>query len=398
MKRFCGFITGFVFFIGGILKLLDPVGAGLVMKEYFDFLHIGFMDFMSKPAGTIMAFAETVIGAALITGVWRRLFGTAAIVFQIFFTALTLLLVIFNPAMDCGCFGEAIHLTHMETFIKNIILCILLCIYYFPTRQLGQNKKRKYVSFAIVTISSAVFMVYSWMYIPIMDFTEFKPATALQAGHAFATDGEDIYESVFIYEKNGKEESFNLSNLPDSSWTFIRTETQLKEGYGADKTAVLSFYDEDGAEMDSVAVEGKVLVISVYEPEAASARWAETADFVTEAERTGFTPLILAASSPEQAELLMKDLDTETRNVINRHLLYSDYKTLITMNRSNGGVTYFSDGYLIRKWARRNRPDAEELQSLYYDDETESIIGHDTNSHLGLQGFLLYVFAVMLLL
>ena len=28
LKRFCGFVTGFVFFIGGILKLMDPVGAG----------------------------------------------------------------------------------------------------------------------------------------------------------------------------------------------------------------------------------------------------------------------------------------------------------------------------------------------------------------------------------
>ena len=39
IKRFCGFITGFVFFIGGILKLMDPVGAGLVMGEYLDFMH-----------------------------------------------------------------------------------------------------------------------------------------------------------------------------------------------------------------------------------------------------------------------------------------------------------------------------------------------------------------------
>ena len=43
MKRFCGFATGVVFFIGGILKLMDPVGAGLVIKEYLDFLHLGFM-------------------------------------------------------------------------------------------------------------------------------------------------------------------------------------------------------------------------------------------------------------------------------------------------------------------------------------------------------------------
>ena len=30
LRRFCAFLTGFVFFISGIFKLLDPVGAGLV--------------------------------------------------------------------------------------------------------------------------------------------------------------------------------------------------------------------------------------------------------------------------------------------------------------------------------------------------------------------------------
>ena len=43
MKRFCGFITGFVFVISGILKLLDPVGTGLIMDGYLDFLHLGFL-------------------------------------------------------------------------------------------------------------------------------------------------------------------------------------------------------------------------------------------------------------------------------------------------------------------------------------------------------------------
>ena len=147
MKRFCGFVTGFVFFLSGIVKLLDPVGAGLVMDSYFDFLHIGFMGPTSKFFGVMFALAETVIGTGLITGVWRKPMGLAALILQGFFTLLTLLLVIFNPEMDCGCFGEAIHLTHMQTFLKNIVLCILLATYYFPSSMLGRNRKRKYQTF-----------------------------------------------------------------------------------------------------------------------------------------------------------------------------------------------------------------------------------------------------------
>ena len=80
------------------------------------------------------------------------------------------------------------------------------------------------------------------------------------------------------------------------------------------------------------------------------------------------------------------------------HSYFSDYKTLITLNRSNAGVTFFSDGYLIRKWARRAAPDYEELHETAATAETETLIGHSTHGSLTFQAFLLYVFAVMLLM
>ena len=103
MKCFCGFAAGFVFFISGILKLVDPVGASLVMKEYYKFLHIGFLEVTAMPNALFFAFLETLIGAGLITGVWRKIVAPVALGFQSFFTFLTLLLVIFKPEMDCGC-------------------------------------------------------------------------------------------------------------------------------------------------------------------------------------------------------------------------------------------------------------------------------------------------------
>lgn len=396
-KRFCGFITGFVFFLGGIVKLMDPVGAGLVMKEYLDFLHIGFMGSLSKPLGVFFALLETGIGAALITGVWRKVIGIAALTLQGFFTLLTLLLVIFNPPMDCGCFGEAIHLTHTQTFLKNIVLCILLSANYFPTRCLGRPLKKKYVSFSIVMVSVLAFTVYSWIYIPLIDFTDFKPATALQAGSAFSVDEEDMYEAVFVYEKDGTLETFDLMHLPDSTWTFVSTETVMKEEF-RQSTVNLSFYDGDGEYHDGKAAEGKVMAVSVYDPQMKAARWENVADFMEDADSAGFIPLLLVASTPHETDEILAGLDQKTAEILKRNMYFSDYKTLITMNRSNAGVTYFSQGYLIRKWSRRATPDIEALEEIGTGDDTEVVIWHDTKGSLGFQGFLLYVFAVMLLL
>ena len=190
IKRFCGYAVGFVFFISGLLKLMDPVGAGLVMKEYFRFLHMEFLSGAGIAFGVIFALAEAVIGAALITGVWKKPVALAAIALQGFFTLLTLALVIFNPEMDCGCFGEAIHLTHSQTFIKNIILLGLLLRYYIPSKHLNKPKAKKYVSFGLVTVSTAAFALYSLLYIPMVDFTALKSGVEVnRAAYSAAARG-----------------------------------------------------------------------------------------------------------------------------------------------------------------------------------------------------------------
>lgn len=37
-------------------------------------------------------------------------------------------------------------------------------------------------------------------------------------------------------------------------------------------------------------------------------------------------------------------------------LYSSDYKTLISLNRSNGGVTYIYEGVVVKKWSHYNYP------------------------------------------
>ena len=384
MKRFCGFIAGFVFFLSGIVKLMDPVGAGLVMDEYFSFLHISFLSFSAKAAGVLFALAETVIGTALITGVWRKVTARCAIALQAFFTLLTLLLVIFNPEMDCGCFGEAIHLTHLQTFIKNIILLALLLAYYIPCAQLGDTLKKKYISFGLVTVSVLAFTIYSLIYIPLIDFTAYKPGAVLEAGAEVNTD--EMYESVFTYKKDGVQETFTLGHLPDSTWTFVSADTRLKEGYEQSLTG-LSFYDpRNGEYKDNLAIEGKVMVISVYNSQMRGSRWTKTETFISRASEAGFTVLLLCASEEGIPASLLGSA------------YISDYKTLVSMNRSNGGITYFHNGQLVRKWACANAPDAAELKTIAETDATEISIAQDSKGSLVFQGFLLYVFAVMLLM
>ena len=350
IRRISAVIIGFTFFIAGLFKLMDPVGAGLVMDEYFKFLHLGFLRFASDFAGTAMALAETIIGIALITGVWRKVTAFVSLAVLSAFTLLTAVLAIFNPPMDCGCFGEAIHLTHFQSLVKNLVLLALWALAYLPVGVIEPTRKIKYVSFTIASISACLFLLYSVFSIPLMDFTDYKPGT-------------------------------ELSSLENADWT------------QADEIVLLSFSDVQGQYADSLALQGNVMTASVYSPEKMPRqRWQKLSAFMDAAAEKGFTPLVLTASTPE---LITEEVSSPE---LLPYIYFADRRTLMTLNRSNGGVSFISDGQIVAKWSVNRLPDKDELQELADSDPIESLVAISHASKLKFQAFLLYILAVMLLL
>lgn len=386
-RRFCAFVLGAVFLISGILKLMDPVGSEFIMKSYFSFLHIGFMDFSAKFFGVAFALTEAVLGAALMSGVWRKVVGIAVVALTTFFTLLTLVLLIFNPVMDCGCFGEAIHLTHLQTFVKNVILCALCCGAFIPMRELDRPVKVKYVSFALTACSLVALLVYSLVALPLKDYTAFHPGAMLQA--AADEQYKDFSEPEFIYEKDGVTQAFSLDALPDSSWNFV--DSRIRQDDFAAGT-VLTLTDDAGEYCDSLATKGNVLVVSAYKKLSAG-RIEGIESLVADARAVGLTPIVLVPSDDVLAAA------SEKRAALEDGLVYySDYKTLATLNRSNGGATWISDGQIVRKWSYTLRPSREKLSTALAEDPTALALETQSKGSLALQSFLLYIFAVLLLL
>lgn len=386
-RRFCAFVLGAVFLISGILKLMDPVGSEFIMKSYFSFLHIGFMDFSAKFFGVAFALTEAVLGAALMSGVWRKVVGIAVVALTTFFTLLTLVLLIFNPVMDCGCFGEAIHLTHLQTFVKNVILCALCCGAFIPMRELDRPVKVKYVSFALTACSLVALLIYSLVALPLKDYTAFHPGAMLQA--AADEQYKDFSEPEFIYEKDGVTQAFSLDALPDSSWNFV--DSRIRQDDFAAGT-VLTLTDDAGEYCDSLATKGNVLVVSAYRKLSAG-RIEGIESLVADARAAGLTPIVLVPSDDVLAAASEKHAALEDDLVY-----YSDYKTLATLNRSNGGATWISDGQIVRKWSYTLRPSSEKLSAALAEDPTALALETQSKGSLALQSFLLYIFAVLLLL
>lgn len=400
LGRLCAFIVGLVFFVAGVFKLLDPVGAGLVVEEYYRFLHLTFLMPTAKAVAVGMALLEALLGAAMISGVWRKPVAVITTVLIVLFTILALFLAIFNPAMDCGCFGEVIHLTNLQTFLKNIVLLVLAMIAFLPYGDFGKPRKRKYVSFAIAAVSVIAFTVFSLSSIPLVDFTPFTPGSELLIpSESDGDDGGGDYMSTFIYEKNGQVGAFTLDKLPDSTWNFVRTETIKVNGPDTeDNVPILSFTDSTGAYMDGLAADGNVLALSAYDVDRLKGdAWTRMADAVDGAKAAGFTPLLLVASTKKALDSL-DVIVPEVRERIMPSVFYADRKALVSMNRSNGGATWFCDGQLIQKFPSGKLPSDEDILAFTGDDPTERMLNTSTKGRLRFQGFLLYVFAFLLLL
>ena len=391
LRRFCSVILGLVFFLAGMLKLMDPVGSGLIVKGYLDFLHIPFLSFAAKGLGVAISLLETLTGAALVAGIWRKPVAAVTSILTLGFTFLTLLLVIFNPDMDCGCFGEAVHLTHMQTFLKNIGLCILCAGAFLPMRDYGPSRKSKIVAFWLVAATVGLFTVQSLVSIPLIDFMEFAPGASLTenedeeyADGGISLSGEnDTKEEYFvIYEKNGQEGAFTLDRLPDSTWTFVRVETVGRSISDYEQSTPFFYIsDSDGEYRNELLSEGKVMVLSVYDVPGYKDT-DKAAQFLRDAREAGFTALVVAREP-------MPELEDS---------YLSDYKKLLTLNRSNGGVTYISDGEVICKWGANRIPDSEDLEKIAARNPMEQLVTRSSRRRIAFQGVILYSLALLLIL
>lgn len=401
-RRLAATIIGAVFFASGILKLIDPVGAGLIVEEYMKFFQANLFVFMAKPSGIFLSLLETFTGAALISGVYRKIAAASASSLIVVFTIITFFLWLFNPPMDCGCFGEALHLTHGQTFIKNIVLLVLSAFAFLPFRDYGQVKKRKYFAFWLSASASVALSIYSLLYIPLVDFTPFNSSSALAVSKPVNESEQEEYVMNFVYEKNGHEGSFTLDRLPDSTWTYVRTEPVKKtDNIEEDSYPSLSFRDAEGNYRDEIAADSAVIAVSAYRPDKLKLKdWEKIGLMLSDASASGYRPLLLLASETGSAERLIPQtgLAPELRLRLLQFAYYSDYKTLISLNRSNGGAVYFNDGNLIEKWALRALPGKEHLSWRKWHDSVDNMITASSKGRLAFQAFILYSLIVLFLI
>jgi uncharacterized membrane protein YphA (DoxX/SURF4 family) len=364
-------ILGLVFMFSGIVKAVDPLGSAYKFTDYFQAFHVGFLQPAALVFAILLCTAEFISGFSVLTG-YRLKTGIRGVsVLILIFTPITLILAISNPVSDCGCFGDAIHLTNWQTFGKNLVL-LVFTLFLLPVRKLPGGQYNPEAEWGVITLVTALFIGFSVLnlkYLPLVDFLPFKKGVNIP-GSMIIPEGKPIdeYRTTFIYEKKGIKKEFTLENYPanDSSWTFIDQKSVLvKKGY-TPPIHDFAISSSDGWDLTGKILSDEgytLLMISKKLTEAKRQDLQRGFDLGSRCLSEGIGFYIITASGTGEFENFGTGFTFCT----------ADETTLKTVIRANPGYVLLKKGTVIGKWSGANLPAKELFVRNMNPEQTERL-------------------------
>lgn len=361
-------LLGLTFIFSGFVKAVDPLGTVYKIEDYLN----AFGGFFTQlvPAAPYAACAlilfEFVLGVLLTFNVWTKVTSWLALAMMLVMTPLTLYLAITNPITDCGCFGDAIHLSNWATFGKNVVLLVLVAVLLWAKDHLFATWVQP-VNILICVLAFCLcggLMTYSLLHLPPVDFRPYKIGNnipELMVVEIPEDAPRDEYEYRFIYEKDGVQQEFTLDNYPknDSSWVFVeQTSKLIKKGYEAPEPPVhdfvLTLTDKETGDIydmtDEILEQDSVTLAIMYKIEKASRKMVAKLNRLYEhSMETGMPFYAVTGSGEREVEIWRAETGAEYP------ILSCDGITLKTIVRANPGIVVLHQGTVADKYNLRNR-------------------------------------------
>ena len=360
----CRIIVALTFIFSGFVKAIDPIGLQYKLQDYLGAIGIpGFLpDWMLLIMAVLLAAVEFCMGIFLLFAIQRRLISKLIVVFMSIMTLITVWLVVANPVKDCGCFGDALHLTNTETLVKNIIL--LGCSIVIMQRPLAMfrfiSESNQWIVINYTIVFIFVCSGLSLYYLPLFDFRPYRIGTNIPRGMEIPKDAEQpLFETTFIMEKGGQRKEFTLNDYPDSTWKFIDSKTvQVKEGYIPPIHDFSIADKETGKDLTDSVLRHKgytFLLIAPYLERADDSNFGDI-DQLYEYAQTYNIPFYCLTASTAKAIQRWRDITGAEYP-----FCITDETTLKTIVRSNPGLLLLKDGTIINKWSHNQLPNGAKL-------------------------------------
>ena len=402
-EKWCQLLTvlmrltvGGIFAFSGFAKGIDPWGTYYKVSDYLTAMGLEQWADTALFIAVALAAIEFMIGIAIIVGAYRRSSPWMALVFMLIMTPITLWIAITGAVADCGCFGDAFHLSNWATFGKNILL-LLGVIYLLAFNRSVRSIYGPAIQWMVMAVSFALVMAiayYGYFKQPLIDYRPYPIGTRLVAT---TTDNNDESEDdyTFIYRKDGVEHEFSIDSLPDEEegWEYVTRyhsrrpngKIIVQNGNNQDGIAIL---DEEGNDVTIDVLGNNRRTVLLLFPDLSQVGVVNSyalnelndAAIVAEADVVGLTP-----ATAEEIEQ-WQDVSMSSYPIYNM-----DDSELKMVARGNPAVVYLQDGVIQWKRTLSSIEDVEQPVEL-------SEMGKDYNPDTILTRLLVYFMIAMIVL
>ncbi|OOG78013.1 BT_3928 family protein [Flavobacterium sp. A45] len=351
ITQFSRIFVGILFIISGLIKLNDPVGFSYKLAEYFSepVFNMPFFVPFSLAIALFIVILEVVLGVMLLIGYKSKWTIWLLLLLIVKFTFLTFYSAYFDVVKDCGCFGDALHLTPWQSFTKDVVLLFFILILFINmklVKPLFSNKAQN--SLSILTVLLCCFMGY-WVinHLPLKDFRAFKVGNNIQKGMEIPEGApKSVVEMIFIYKVNGVDKEFtekDLANIPAGATFVDRKDKIISEGY---VPPIHDFVmEKDGSDYkEELLQEPKLLMVVAYDLALANTDGlAKIEQINKKASAKGYKVIGMTASTPEQIEKIKKQYG------ITFDFYFCDAIPLKTIERANPSFVILEKGTVKQK-------------------------------------------------
>lgn len=347
--------VGGVFIFSGFTKGVDPWGTCYKITDYMNALGLTEWTGTALFVAVALAVIEFVLGVTIAVGAYRRGGPILALILLLVMTPLTLWLAVTGAVPDCGCFGDALHLSNWATFGKNVLL-LLGVIYLLAFNKALRGVYGPAVQWIVLALSFALITAiayFGYFTQPLIDYRPYPEGTRLVSSTVEDSD-ESEEDFIFIYSKNGEEHEFTIDSLPDEEdgWEFVtRYHAQRPHARvimrNGNATGGIAITDEEGNDVTlDVLADSRRTVLLLFPdlPQVGvvnsfSLNELNDAALVAQADVIGLTP-----ASTQEIEH-WKDISMASYPIYNM-----DDSELKMIARGNPAVVYLEDGVI--KWKR----------------------------------------------
>ncbi len=352
-------IVGALFVFSGLVKAIDPNGLSYKMQEYFDLWGMSGFNSATLGLSVVMNAFEIVAGVALLLG-WRpKLINWLLLLLIVFFTFLTGYSYLSGKFKNCGCFGDCIPITSGVSFLKDIILLVLILFLFFNTKYIKQWFSNS-TTVILLTVSGAFTLALQWYalhYLPPIDCLPYKVGNNIQQKMQMPANAiPDSTVIEFVYLKDGKEVAFTAENFPDdfndTTYTFVKREDKIIRPGKNNIPEIRSFSlsDENGTEMTQQLLDApKVLLLFAEDMSNPVSQWQQGFENVYKLALSNNIPVYLTTSTRAATQAGIER--TAFKNIT---ILDGDRVTIRTAARTIPTLLLLQNGIITGKWSYKN--------------------------------------------